>query len=453
LSASTGAAPPIPGLVAVVGAGPAGLYAAQVLAARGADVVLLNRDVKPGGLAEYGIFPTKHKMKEGLRKQFRSILDSERISYFGHVTVGDKGNLTLDELRQYCDAVLVTVGAQGTKWLGLPGEDLRGVYHAKDLVYHYNQLPPFATRTYDIGRRVAVVGVGNVALDIARWLVRMRHVDEVALVARRGPAEVKFDKSEMESVARNLDVAALDSELARVQPVMQSLAQDPVAARAFILSALPKALEPVSATRVRLEFLASPARILGESGRVTGLEVDDTTLVQGESGVETRHTGRQRIIACDTVVFAVGDSVDPAVGLKVYRSGFATSSTPRFPVNDASFEALDGKTGALLPDVFLAGWARVPSAGLVGTARKDGNAGANAVLQWLAASPGTHAGGKAALQARLERNGAPLVDRRLWRALEDVEKAEAQTRQLEEFKFSTDDEMLQAMGWTPGGAR
>jgi len=254
-------------------------------------------------------------------------------------------------------------------------------------------------------------------------------------------------------VARNLDVAALDSELARVQPVMQSLAQDPVAARAFILSALPKALEPVSATRVRLEFLASPARILGESGRVTGLEVDDTTLVQGESGVETRHTGRRRVIACDTVVFAVGDSVDPAVGLKVYRSGFATSSTPRFPVNDASFEALDGKTGALLPDVFLAGWARVPSAGLVGTARKDGNAGANAVLQWLAASPGTHAGGKAALQARLERNGAPLVDRRLWRALEDVEKAEAQTRQLEEFKFSTDDEMLQAMGWTPGGAR
>jgi ferredoxin--NADP+ reductase len=429
------------------------LYAAQVLTARGADVALLNRDVKPGGLAEYGIFPTKHKMKEGLRKQFRSILDSERISYFGHVTVGDKENLTLDDLREWCDAILVTVGAQGTKWLGLPGEDLRGVYHAKDLVYHYNQLPPFATRPYDIGRRVMVVGVGNVALDITRWLVRMLHVDEVTLIARRGPAEVKFDKSEMESVVRNLDVGALDAELARVRPVMESLGQDPTAARDFILSALPKALEPVSATRVQLAFLTSPARILGEGGRVSGLEVDENTLVQGASDVETLGTGHRRMMACDTVVFAVGDRVDPAVGLKVHGSGFAASSMPRFPVGGASFEALDGKTGAPLPNVFLAGWARMPSTGLVGTARKDGNAGANAVLQALAAAPGAHTGGQAALQARLKRSSAPLVDKRLWRALEEVEKAEAQKRGLEEFKFSTDDEMLHAMVWTPGGAR
>ena len=92
MSASMGVTPPVSGLVAVVGAGPAGLYAAQFLAGRGVHVALLNRDVKPGGLAEYGIFPTKHKMKEGLRKQFRSILESERIAYFGHVTVGDKGS-------------------------------------------------------------------------------------------------------------------------------------------------------------------------------------------------------------------------------------------------------------------------------------------------------------------------------------------------------------------------
>jgi ferredoxin/flavodoxin---NADP+ reductase len=453
VSASTGAAPLVQGLVAVVGAGPAGLYGAQILAGRGAHVALLNRDVKPGGLAEYGIFPTKHKMKEGIRRQFRSILDSDRISYFGHVTVGDKGTLTLDELRQFCDAVLVTVGAQGTKWLGLPGEDLRGVHHAKDLVYHYNELPPFATRSYDIGRRVAVVGVGNVALDITRWLVRMRHVDEVVLVARRGPGEVKFDRSEMESVARNLDLAALDAEIARVRPVMEAAGQDPGAARDFILSALPKALEAVSAARVRPEFLASPARIVGEGGRVTGLEVDETTLVQGPGGVETRDTGRKRVIACDTVVFAVGDSVDASLGLKVHRAGFAVHPAPRFPIDGASYEAVDARTGALLPDVFLAGWARVPSQGLVGMARKDGNAGANAVLQWLTASPGKHAAGEAALRARLERSGAPLVDKRRWRVLEEVEKAEAQKRGVEEFKFSSDDDMLQAMGWTPGGAR
>lgn len=452
MSASTGTAPQVEGLVAVVGAGPAGLYAAQFLAARGARVALLNRDVKPGGLAEYGIFPTKHKMKEGLRKQFRSILESERIAYFGHVTVGEHGTLPLDELRALCDAVLVTAGAQGTKWLGLPGEDLRGVYHAKDLVYHYNQLPPFASRTYDVGRQVAVVGAGNVAIDITRWLVRMRKADEVVLVVRRGPAEVKFDKSEFESVARNLDVAALDAELARAGPVMAAAGQDPGAAREFILSALPKALESVSSTRVRFEFFASPAAITGAAGRVAGLEVEETALRQSASGIEARTTGRRRRIECDTVVFAVGDSVDPGFGLKLQGSGFAAAAAPRFPVDGVSYEALD-KAGAPLPDVFLAGWARVPSTGLVGTARKDGNAGANAVLQCLASKPGTHAGHLGALRARLERGGAPLVDTRLWRALEEVERAEAQKRGLEEFKFSTDDEMLGAMGWTPGGAR
>ena len=135
-------------LVAVVGAGPAGLFAARQLAMAGAHVVLLNRDVKPGGLAEYGIFPDKHKMKEGLRKQFRQLLALPQIEYWGNVSVGHGADLTLDDLRGFgFQAVLVTVGAQGTKWLGLPGEDLRGVYHAKDLVYHYKGRPERPTRS------------------------------------------------------------------------------------------------------------------------------------------------------------------------------------------------------------------------------------------------------------------------------------------------------------------
>ena len=112
-------------LVAIVGAGPAGLFAARQLALAGARVVVFNRDVKPGGLAEYGIFPDKHKMKEGLRKQFRNLLAMPQIEYWGNVTVGQDADLTLDDLRAFgFQAILVTVGAQGTKWLGLPGEEL-----------------------------------------------------------------------------------------------------------------------------------------------------------------------------------------------------------------------------------------------------------------------------------------------------------------------------------------
>jgi ferredoxin--NADP+ reductase len=232
-------------LVAVIGAGPAGIYAARELALGGAEVILLNRDIKPGGLAEYGIYYNKCKMKEGLRKQFRQILATPEIHYYGNVTVSQNGDLTLADLRNLgVQAIMVTVGAQGTKWLGLPGENFKGVYHAKDIVYHYNKLPPFSTQEFAIGKRVALVGVGNVMMDIAHWTIRDLKVDEVIAVARRGPAEVKFSKKEMEAVGANLDVEALDAELGRVKPFMEAVDQDVQAARDSILAGVAKFVVP-----------------------------------------------------------------------------------------------------------------------------------------------------------------------------------------------------------------
>src|SRR5213078_4548498 len=128
--------------VFVVGAGPAGLFAAQKIAQTGHQVVILNRDIKPGGLAEYGIYPTKDKMKIGLRKQFAKVLSLPNVNYFGHVSVGQQGNLTIDDLRRLKPAAIVfAVGAQGTKKLGLEGSNAKGVYSAKDFVYYYNDLP------------------------------------------------------------------------------------------------------------------------------------------------------------------------------------------------------------------------------------------------------------------------------------------------------------------------
>src|SRR4026209_93940 len=101
--------------VAVIGAGPAGLFGARELANQGARVLLLNRDIKPGGLAEYGIYPNKHTMKNGLRKQFRQVLDVPNLDYYVNVSIGAQGDLTLDDLRALgFQAILVTAGAQGT---------------------------------------------------------------------------------------------------------------------------------------------------------------------------------------------------------------------------------------------------------------------------------------------------------------------------------------------------
>ena len=434
-------------LVAIVGAGPAGIYASRVLAAEGVHVVLLNRDIKWGGLAEYGIYYDKYKMKDGLRKQFHIILKCPDIHYLGNVTVGQNADLTLEELRQMgFHAILVTAGAQGTKWLGLPGENLQGVYHAKDIVYHYNKLPPYSTQDFRVHGRVALVGVGNVMMDIAHWAVRDLKVDEVIAVARRGPAEVKFTKKEMEYVIGNLDVPALDAELRRCTPFMQEVGQDVQAAREYILSALPKAMEPISATRLRFDFLASPTRMVGnEQGQVTGLEVEDTKLVLKGDDTKAVGLGVRRILNVDTVIFCIGDKVDESFGLPVKWNEFVKSPNPCYPIDGASFEAYDPVENRPLEGIFVAGWSREASSGLVGVARKDGENGARAILQYLRALPATginELGIMDQLVQKLTEKGKRLIWKEDVALLEAAEQAQAQNLGMEEYKLKTNEEML-----------
>jgi ferredoxin/flavodoxin---NADP+ reductase len=435
-------------LAAVVGAGPAGLFGARELANQGARVVLFNRDIKPGGLAEYGIYPSKHTMKAGLRKQFRQILENPNIDYYGNISIGAQGDLSLEDLRSLgFQAILVTAGAQGTKWLGLPGEDLVGVYHAKDVVYYYNQLPPNSQQQYRFGKRCAVVGAGNVMVDIARYLIRQAKVDEVIAVVRRGPAEVKFDKKEMEYVIANLDQEALGREIERVRPIMEAVGQDPQAARVSILEALPKAFEKVSDTRFRFEFLSSPVQMLGENGMLTQLEIEDTTLVLKDGDTKARGTGFKRILDVETVIFAIGDKVDDTFGLPVEWNEFVKCAEPVYPVEGISYECFDAQVGKSIEGVFVGGWSRKASEGLVGYARKDGINAAKAVWAYLQTKQ-PDASALKAITAKITGLHKPVVTKADILRLEAIEVQEAQKRGLEEFKFSTNEEMLRAMGLT-----
>ncbi|HQE93353.1 MAG TPA: FAD-dependent oxidoreductase [Anaerolineae bacterium] len=437
-------------VVAIIGAGPAGLFGAEGLVKRGVRVVLLNRDIKPGGLAEYGIYYDKYSIKEGLRRQFRKILASPDITYYGNVNVGEEGDVTLAELRQMgFAAIMVTVGAQGTKWLGLPGEDLKGVYHSKPLMYHYNRLPPFSEQEFAIGKRVAVVGVGNVMADIAHWLTRDIQVDEIIGVARRGPAEVKFTRQEMEYIARNFDLEALDAEIARVADRLRAVGQDPDEAKNYILSALSRqALDPVSATRIRFRFLSSPRRILGNAeGGVAGLEVDDTELVlQADGETRARRLDTQAVLDVDTVIFCIGDKVSERFGLPVQSNEFVKNATPRYPVDGESYEVFDPATGAPIEGVFVAGWARKASKGQVGLARKDAYNCVEAIMQYIGALPGYGASAAEKLEARLAQLNKPLVRKDDWRRLEAVEQQKAAELGVATFKFKSNAEMLAAMG-------
>ena len=426
--------------VAVIGAGPAGLFGARELANLGARVVLFNRDLKPGGLAEYGIYPNKHTMKNGLRKQFKQVLDGPNIIYYGNVSIGEKADLTLDDLRALgFQAILVTVGAQGTKWLGLPGENLRGVYHAKDVVYFYNKLPPFSQESFYFSKRCAVIGAGNVMLDITHFLSREEKVDEVIAVVRRGPLEIKFDKKEMEYVIDNLDQDALDAEIKRVTPIIEAVHQDPEAARAIILEALPKALPKVSNTKFRFEFLASPIQMLGDAdGNLTQVEIEDNILVEKDGETKAKGTGNKRRLDVETVVFAIGDKVDEDFGLPIEWNEFVKNQSPRFPIDDTSYESP-------MEDVFVGGWSRKASSGLVGLARKDGTNAAKAVWQYLQTKQPMEANTEV-LTAKLKSLGKPLVLKEHIKKLEEAELAQAKQQGLEAFKFDNNEEMLKVMG-------
>ena len=438
-------------MVAIVGAGPAGLYAARKLAEGGARVVLFNRDVKPGGLAEYGIYPDKLKMKQGLRAQFQQILDLSPIDYFGNVTVCCGGNIVLEDLLESgFQAVLITTGAQGTKWLRLPGENLPGVYHAKNLIFHYNLLPPFSEKKYLLGNRVAVVGAGNVMMDVAHYLVRDRKVEEVIAVVRRGPADVKFTRKEMENVARNMDLAEFEREFTRVAPIMQSAGQNPVASKAAFLDALPKALEPVSRTRFRFEFLASPVRVLGDwMNGVNALKVEENTLVGTDGNVKARGTGNTRQIDADTIIFAIGDTVDRDFCVPIFNDAYMSAPQPRFPIEGVSFEAFNPDINQPIDRVFLAGWARQASTGLVGVARRDGERAAEAVLQFLRSQGPMRDLDNVVekVEQRVVETHERIVDKPHLIKLKCAEIDEAHKRGLEDFKFATNDEMFTAMGY------
>ncbi len=437
-------------VIIVVGAGPAGMSVTNMLSKGGHEVIVLNRDIKFGGLAEYGIFPSKLKLRGGLKKTYWEILERPNVHYFGNVSVGNNKDLTLKDLRSLgASAIVFAIGAQGTKTIGVEGDTALGVYHAKDVVYHFNRLPGFSERPFDMGRRVAVIGVGDVMVDIAHWLIRYKKVDEVTAIARRGPAERKYNPKEIRAVCANIDQELLAKEFARIRPRLEAVGQNPDEILNGMLSEFTKCEPKISSTKMGFRFLASPRRILTDSNnRVRALEIEETKLELKDN--ETTAVGMKQYyeLPCDSVVFAVGDRVDETVGLPYKNGAFVTNpvKTGNDP-DDALFQAYDEASGTILDGVFLTGWARKASEGLVGIAKRDGEWCAEVVTRYLSTrKPLTRAAVAevfARLQALLRERHAMVVDLEGLRILEAAEKAAPRTAEcIGEFKFATNQEML-----------
>ncbi|HTW44094.1 MAG TPA: FAD-dependent oxidoreductase [Acidobacteriaceae bacterium] len=439
--------------VFVVGAGPAGMFAARKVALAGHNAVLFNRDIKPGGLAEYGIYPLKDKMKFGLRKQFAQVLDLPNVYYFGNVQIGNGYDLTIADLdAMQPSAVIYTSGAQGAHSLGLPGEHSSGVYAAKDFVYHYNQLPPYSSQDFSTGRRIAIIGIGNVAIDIARWLLQdspsRATTEEVTIIARRGPLEIKFDKKEIGYVGRHLERAALAAELERIRERCARANQD-VSPQTIFATHFPMLNEEDFTSippRLSFRFLASPTAVIpGPDGRIAQLEVADNDLVLRPDG-STRPVpnGQKSVLDFDTLIFAIGDKHDEKLGLPMGPDGYATQTDAEHP-NDPVFQVWDPAHSSPLTGRFVAGWARRASTGLVGIARHDGEVGAQKVIDYLQSQPEGNALSPDEVLAALRKKGLHPVTKADLALLGAAERQEAEKRHLNYFKYSDNPSMFQAI--------
>jgi ferredoxin--NADP+ reductase len=331
------------------------------------------------------------------------------------------------------------------------GDDAAGVFHAKDVVYHYNQLPGYSERPFDLGQRVCVIGIGDVMIDIAHWLIRYKKVHEVTAVVRRGPAERKYNPKETHAVCANIDKDALSREFSRIREQLEAVGQSPDQVLADMVGEFKKCDPAVSGTMMRFRFLSSPRRVLVDAQhRVRGLEVENTRLEKNGEDTAAKGTGTVDEIRCDSVIFAVGDCVDEAVGLP-YKSGMFTTNPTRSgnDPDDSLFQVYDEATGKLLDGLFVTGWARKASEGLVGIAKRDGEWCAEVVHRYLAArAPRPTAKldelGRQ-LKALIESRQTDVVTKDDLQVLGNIEREEAARAGVEEFKFPTNQETLAAI--------
>ncbi|ATE67440.1 NADP oxidoreductase [Rhizorhabdus dicambivorans] len=363
--------------VAVIGAGPAGYYAAEALLASETPLVavdMFDRLPTPWGLVRAGVAPDHPRIKS-VSAQFAEIASHPRYRYFGNVELGR--DISRDELLARYDAVLYAVGARSERRLGIAGEDLPGSLAASDFVAWYNGHPDHAALAPDLsGTRAVVIGNGNVALDVARMLLLPQgelsqtdtadhaiaafatsNIREVVILGRRGPAEAAFTTPEIRELAdiEGLDVGVDDPALLE-QPLPPDTPDIKRIQRNITALAKYGAGRVDGERRMRFRFLRSPLEI-GGNGRVESITLGINRLETEGGQTKAVDTGERETIATDLVIRAVGYRGVPLPGVP-FDEASATIPNEQGKVTGGERE-------------YVAGWIKRGPSGVIGTNRGD----------------------------------------------------------------------------------
>jgi ferredoxin--NADP+ reductase len=420
--------------IAVVGAGPSGLYAADVLASAGAHVDVLDRLPVPFGLVRYGVAPDHFSIRS-VRDTLAHVLDRPEVRLLAGVEVGDTdagADVSVTELIAAYDGVILTYGAARDRRLEIPGEQLAGSVAATDLVAWYCGHPDADRDGIEsalaAARSVVVVGVGNVAVDVTRILsaplerlertdmpehvldtLRSATISDVHVLGRRGPAQATWTTKELKELGEldGVDVLIDPTDL-ELEPVSAALVEgDRVVARNVeVIRSWGDHVQDAAHRHIHLHFHARPAELRG-ADRVERVVVERTTV--DESGAHG--TGETYEIEAQLVVRSVG-----------YR-GVGLPGVPfdgRRNVIPNTEGRVTGADGTVVPGLYVAGWIKRGPTGIIGTNKKDAGATVASVLADLDGA--TPRGGDGVSGLLAERGVVP-VDVEGWRRIDAAERA------------------------------
>ena len=432
--------------IAIVGSGPAGYYTAEAAVKQwgeDARVDIFDKLPVPFGLIRTGVAPDHQSIKAVARRYEKTAI-GDTVRFAGNVEIGR--DIAIEELTELYDAVILATGAPRDRDLPIPGADSANVFGSAAFVGWYNGHPEYAALAPDLsGRHAVIIGMGNVALDVARILskteaefggsdivahalelLRDSNIETITILGRRGPHQIMMTPKELGELLR-LERAVPGVENADLPPPESDDMLDPGQRKSVTLLREFAALSPSDragkALSINFDFFASPTLIEQERGNLSGLVVERTELKDGRA-VGSGETYR---IPADLLISCIGYRTSPIAGVPFdERAG-------RFP----------NEEGRIAPALYCVGWAKRGPSGTIGTNRPDGYA----VIEKVAEDIGEGAGkrGREGFDELAQKRALDVVTFRDWQRIEEAEIAAARSGAPRE-KFVDIESMIVARG-------
>ncbi|MBA4765738.1 MAG: FAD-dependent oxidoreductase [Erythrobacter sp.] len=431
--------------IAIVGSGPAGYYTAEAAGKQwGEDVRVDVFDSLPVpyGLIRTGVAPDHQSIKKVSVRYEKTAL-SEEVRFVGNVQVGR--DVSIAELQELYDAVILATGAPHDRNLDIPGEDFANIFGSAAFVGWYNGHPQFADLAPDLsGRHAVVIGMGNVALDVVRILSKTEgefagsdivahaldalhgsEIETVTIVGRRGPHQIMMTPKELGELM-HLERASPHVDKNDLPPGADDAILEPGLRKSVTLlrdfAAIPENIHGEKRIAIEFDFFASPKAFKGKDGKVSALEIERTTIEKGRAV----GTGEVYEIPADIIVTCIG-----------YRSS---------PIEGAPFDERAGRfandDGRILPGLYCVGWAKRGPTGTIGTNRPDGYGVIELVADDI--GNGSRKRGRAGFDELAEKRRLDIVTFRDWQKIEQAENAAARDGSPRE-KFVDIESMIAAL--------